>query len=185
MVTKEVDRIVGVGEEELGTLLLKIVRLPAWGAEGAWTVTLSAEEEEERKHYGYKAHLPMHITGDVEKRATNILFVDGAKVAIGDVPFALLLRLVVELFKNKVGTVPKSTLIKGGYIKADSEFQSIRRLREAFNGALRHCSPEELVETCGHRTLRLSVHPALISYDKQKLLGHYNKRISRLAGRLP
>lgn len=185
MVTREIDRIVGVREEELGTLLLKIVRLPAQGAEGARAINLSVEEEAERKRYGYKAHLPIHIPGDVEKRATNILFVDGAKVTVGDVPFTLLLRLVVELFKNKAGMVPKSTLIKGGYIRADSEFQSVRRLREAFNGALRHCSPYEIVETCDHRTLRLSIHPALVSYDKQKLLGHHNKRISRLAGRLP
>ena len=185
MVTREVDRIVGVGEEELETLLLKIVRLPTQGAEGIRAMSLTAEEEAERKRYSYKSHLAMHITGDVEKRAANILFVDGAKVAIGDVPFALLLRLVVELFKNKVGMVPKSTLIKGGYMRAGSEFQSIRRLREAFSGALRHRSPEELIETCDHRTLRLSLHPALISYNKQKLLGHRNRRISRLAGRLP
>lgn len=185
MVSREVDGIVGAGEEEPGTLLLKIVRLPAQGAEGVWPITLSAEEEEERKHYSYKAHLPIHIAGDVEKRATNILFVDGAKVPVGDVPFTLLLRLVVELFKNKEGTVPKSILIKGGYMRADSEFQSIRRLREAFNGALRHCSSQDLIETCDHRTLRLSLHPTLISYNKQKLLGHRNKRISRLAGRLP
>ena len=83
------------------------------------------------------------------------------------------------------GTVNKTRLINSGLIKADSEFQSIARLRQAFNAILTGISPEEFIETCEHKALRLSTHPALISYDKEKLLRHHNEKIRRLAERLP
>ena len=148
-------------------------------------VTLSAAEEEEISYYGYKSNLPIHIPGDTEKRVTNIVLVDRVKVFIGDVPLALFLRLVVELFKNKRGIISRSKLINTGFIKAGSEFQSVGRLRQGFRVALGNVSPEEFIETCEHKSIRLSIHPSLISYDREKLLHHRNEKIRRLARRLP
>ena len=147
--------------------------------------TLTDKEEKEFRQFSYKNRLPIFITGDTEKRATNIVFVNGVRVPIGDTPFALFLRLVVELFKNKKGMVSKSRLINAGYIKADGEFQAISRLRQAFNTSLDGLDPKDFIEACQPKFLRLSTHPALISYDKEKLLCHRNNKIKRLTERLP
>jgi hypothetical protein len=148
-------------------------------------LVLSKGEEVDFSRYGYKCRLPIFITGDTEARARNVVFVNENRVTIGDVSFSLLLRLVVELFKNKHGKISRRRLINGGYINADGEFQSVSRLRQAFNGALNGLTPEEFIETCENKCIRLSVHPRLISYDKQKLLCHRNRRIRKLAQRLP
>jgi hypothetical protein len=146
---------------------------------------LAKTEEVDFSQYGYKCRLPILITGDTEARARNVVFVNGNKVTIGDVSFSLLLRLMVELFKNKHGKISRRKLINGSYINADGEFQSISRLRQTFNGALDGLSPQEFIETCENKCIRLSVHPSLISYNKQKLLYHRNQRIRKLAQRLP
>lgn len=174
-------------KEESGGLLVKITKVPSQERikEARQRTLLTEGEKEECRQYGYKTHLTIHITGDTQKRATNIILVNGIRVPIGDMPFALFLRLVAELFKDKQGTVSKRRLINTGYIKADGEYQSIARLRQAFTVALDNLDPREFVESCEHRCLRLSTHPSLITYDKKKLLQHRNGRIRRLAGRLP
>lgn len=147
--------------------------------------SLTPKEEGDFKRYSYRSKLPIFITGDTEKRATNILLVNSAKVHAGDTPFALFLRLIVELFKNKKGTVRNARLINAGYIKAGGEFQAINRLRQVFDGVLCGLDAQEFIEVFEPKTLRLSTHPALVKYDKEKLLRHRNVKIRRLAKRLP
>lgn len=148
-------------------------------------VALSQAEAEESNYYGYKCNLPVHIPGDTAKRAMNIVLVNGVKVFIGDVPFALFLRLVVELTKTKRVAVSRGKLMNTGLIKPGGEFQSVSRLRQAFRIPLGCLSPEDFIETCERKSIRLSIHPSLITYDKERLIGHRNQKIRRLARRLP
>ncbi len=185
MITREFRSIDGEDDEWLGLLVRVIRMLDERVAQGKTQRTLSAREEEECRRHGCGTKSSIYITGQTEKRAANIILVNGMRVIIGDVPFALFLRLAVELFRNKKGAVPKSTLIRGGYIRADGEFQAIARLRQAFTTALDSFRPEELIESCEHRSLRLSIDPSLIEYSRNGLLLHRNKRIRRLAARLP
>jgi hypothetical protein len=155
------------------------------GGWGKTSTTLSDKEVTEFHYYNYRSKLPIFITGDTEKWASNIVLVNGIRISIGDAPFILFLRLVVELFKNKKGMLSKTKLINAGYIKADGEYQAINRLRQAFSAALDSLSPYEFIESCERRAIRLSTHPAFISYDKERLLHHRNEKVRRLAERLP
>lgn len=148
-------------------------------------VALSHEEEMEFVRYGYRSRLPIFIPGDTMNRAGNIIRIDGSVLHLGDVPFAFFMRLVAELFKSKGGMIRKSRLINAGYIKADGEYQAISRLRQIFRASLHGLDPQDFIETCQPRYLRLSTHPALIAYDKPKLLSHRNIKIRRLARQLP
>lgn len=148
-------------------------------------VPLSHKEETEFTRYGYKSRFPIFIPGDTINRTSNIMRVDGSILHLGDVPFALFMRLVAELFRNKSGMVRKSRLINAGYIKADGEYQAISRLRQFFRTALHSLDPQDFIEACQPGYLRLSTHPSLITYDKQKLLSHRNIKIRRLARQLP
>jgi len=115
MVSREFSDINEI-EEESGSLLVKITKVPSQRSiRETLQTTLSAREEEEYRRYGYRTHLAIYITGEIENRATNIILVNGTRVPIGDVPFALFLRLVVELFKNRNGTVPpRARLLRAG-----------------------------------------------------------------------
>jgi len=149
------------------------------------TVLLSREEEREFVQYGFRSRFPIFISGDTVNRAGNIVWMNCLGLQLGDVPFALFMRLAAELYKNMGGMIPKSRLINAGYIRADGEYQSVSRLREIFRPALNGLDPQDFIETCQPRYLRLSTHPAFISYDRPKLLSHRNVRIRRLAKQLP
>jgi hypothetical protein len=46
-------------------------------------------------------------------------------------------------------------------------------------------SPYNFIESYGLGAIRLSTHPALVMYDKQKLVGHHNPKIKKIAELLP
>jgi len=155
-------------------------------------VTLTPEEEKEFARHQFKSRITIEITGDIEKQATNILRVDGVKkVPLGDTPFALFLRLVLELRKGGDGCVYKGDsthgggLIDEGFLKPDSVDQDIRRLREPFITALKGLPPTKFIEVFKQKHIRLSTHPVYIFYDKNRLLLHENHKIKQLAKKLP
>ena len=178
----------GIGEVAAG-LLIRITPFkvdPASLRQDATFANVSDRQasEFEGDRDAYSCNLPIHIPGSTAKRSSNIVLVDGRKVTLGDVPFALFLRLVLEQTRNKNGRVSRSTLINTGFIKPGSEFQSISRLREPFRMCLGDADPEDFIETCEHQSVRLSTHPSLITYDKARLLYHRSRKVRRVAARL-
>lgn len=153
-------------------------------------IVLTPAEEKEFSARQFKSRLTIEITGEIEKRSTNILRVDGAKVTLGDTPFALFLRLVVELIKGGDGCIYKGDsehgggLIDEGFIKPASVDQDIRRLREPFIPALKGLPPTKFIEVFKHKHIRLSTHPRYILYDKKRLLLHEHRDVRRLAKEL-
>lgn len=145
---------------------------------------LTAQQEQDYELYGYNCRLPIHITGKVAESGSNLVEIGDSTVKIGDAPFRLFLRLVLELKKNKVGAVSKVSLKDKGYLSEDSEFQSIGRMRECFIRALGDLTPKKFIEAYRPKTLRLSVHPDLVTWDGQKLLAHDDARVRELAQEL-
>jgi hypothetical protein len=146
---------------------------------------LNAKEEEEFIDRHYKCHLPIRITNETIKWHRNKIMVNGFPVLFGDSLFLLFLRLVLGMRNSENGAVTKAGLRSGGFIKAGSEDQTIGHLRAAFAGVLGDVSPYDFIENYGHGMIRLSTHPALVKYDKQKLKGHYNPKIKKIAEMLP
>jgi hypothetical protein len=146
---------------------------------------LAAQQERDYQLYGYKCRLAIHITGEVTKAGNNVVLVGDTPVGIGDVPFLLFLRLVIGLCQDKIGAVSKVELKSEGYLSEDGEFQSIGRLRQCFVRALGGLDPKAFIEGYRPKTLRVSVHPHLVSWDKRKLVAHDNFRVRGLAEQLP
>jgi len=144
----------------------------------------AGEIEGESQFYGFKCRVPVCITGDITKSGNNVVLVGSTAVEIGDTPFLLFLRLIVELRRKKMGTVSKVQLKSEGYLSEDVEFQQIRRLRECFVRALGDLEPKDFIEGYRPKTLRVSVHPALVSWDEQKLLAHDNSRVREFVEQL-
>jgi hypothetical protein len=160
-------------------------------AEKPVEITLTPKEEKEFALHQFKSRLPIGITGDVEKRATNIIRVGTTEIKLGNASFTLFLRLVVELFKGGDGCVYKGDptygggLIEEGYLNPAGVDQAIQRLREKFASALKDLPSNKFIEIHRSKHLRLSTHPAYISFNKDKLLNHEEEKIRRCANQLP
>lgn len=141
--------------------------------------------EEEYRQLGFKCRLPVHVTGDTGRSGNNVVLVGESRVLISDIPFVLFLRLIVGLYGNKQGLVSKLELVGDGHGGDDADYQSVHRLRRSFVGVLGDLDPQDFVEVPRPKTLRLSVHPRLVSYDKGKLLAHDNALVRALAEQLP
>jgi len=154
-------------------------------------ITLTPEQEKQFARHQFKSRLPIEITGEVEKRAGNIIRVAGAKVPLEDAEFRFFLRLVVELFKDGDGSIYKGDpnarggLVDEDILKADSIDQTINRLRGRFTPALKDLPPNDFIEAYRQKHIRLSTHPAYISYNKDRLLHHHDAKIKQLASHLP
>jgi|GEM_PF-1296955 hypothetical protein len=150
-------------------------------------VTLTPAQEKEFTRHGFKSRLPIEITGEVERRADNIIRVAGAKVPLEDAEYRLFLRLAVELFKGGDGSIYKGDptarggLVDEGILRPDSIDQTIHRLRGKFTPALQGLSPRRFIEAYRQKNIRLSTHPAYISFDKDRLLHHHDVKIQQLA----
>jgi len=141
---------------------------------------LTADQEKDYETYCYKCRLSVHITGEVTSSGNYLVRVGENIVEIGVVPFCFFLLLILELKKNKIGTVSKAKLKAEGYLSEDAEFQAIGRLRHCFVRALGDLDPKEFIEVYMPKTLRLSLHPDLVSGDFEKLLAHNNFRLNEL-----
>ena len=150
-------------------------------------ITLTLAQEKEFARQQFKSRLPIEITGEVEKRADNIIRVAGAKVPLEDAEFRLFLRLVVELFKGGDGSIykgdPKARggLVDEDILKADSIDQTINRLRGRFTPALKDLPPTDFIEAYRQKHIRLSTHPCFIGCDRDRLIHHHDPVIIGLA----
>ncbi|MCX6353948.1 MAG: hypothetical protein NTZ78_03450 [Candidatus Aureabacteria bacterium] len=154
-------------------------------------ITLTPTQEKEFSRHGFKSRLPIEITGEVERRADNIIRVAGAKVALEDAELRLFLRLAVELFKGRDGCIYKGdSKARGGLVdedilRPDSIDQTINRLRGRFTPALKDLPPTDFIEAYHQKHIRLSTHPAYIRFSKDRLLQHHDAKIKQLASQLP
>ncbi len=145
---------------------------------------LTADQEKDYETYRYKCRLPIHVTGEVTSAGNYLVRVGENMVEIGEVPFRLFLRLILELKNNKIGTISKVKLKVEGYLSEDAEFQSVGRLRNCFVRALGDIDPKEFVEAYQPKTLRLSVHPDLVGGNFEKLLAQGDSRFREVVQKL-
>ncbi len=127
----------------------------------------------------------IYITGDRGKWNTNTILVNGHPVRLGDKLFILFLRLAVQIMRNGRGGVTKAALRTGGYLTAGAEEQTIGHLKKACNQAFRNLGIRDLIESSGRGSLRLSADPTRLKYDRDKLVRHGDKKVSRTAEQLP
>jgi len=148
------------------------------------TVIFTPQQEEECRLYGFIYRIPIHITGERGGKASNYVSIGDRLVSIGDAPFALFLRLVLGLHNEKTGEVPKPDLYEEGYFKKDEdEYQRIDRLRQRFINIPGIDRLEFIKDQ--NKSLKLSVHPSLITWDLDQLLNHTDLDILKLSKQLP
>ena len=129
------------------------------------------------------AHVRIEITGKTMDVASNQVIVNEKAIRVGNVPFCLLLRLVVAQYESDDGWVHKSDLAQEG-IADKHEFQNVQRLRAHFRGAPGVTDPKDVIVASGDARLRLAVRPENIRVDKQALLAHPDRKVRLIAEKL-
>ncbi len=152
-------------------------------------VELSEEEEQEAKQRGFKGAFPIHITGKLVNRRSNVIHVGGHEIILPDAQLKLFLRLVVALFETQDGFVPGGNLHGGGLsdegiYTPDAVEQAVDRLRARLRPALKGLVPTKYIEVQRGK-IRLSTHKRFVTADREYLMQHPDEVIRSLAMRLP
>ena len=92
---------------------------------------------------------------------------------------------MVELKKNKSGWVKVHDLYNEKIITDTDKYQIYTRLRKEIQPYLLEKKGDKFVENDKSKNYRISTHPDLITYDKEKLLASEDARIRELAQELP
>jgi hypothetical protein len=166
------------------TLMIECPRLQPKRRD-AYSAVIACTQEADYDRYEYNCRLPVRLTGKITKAGNNEILVGDTPVEVGDVPFLLFLRLVLELRRNKSGIVSRVDLRSEGYFGEGTDDHAINRLRNCFIRALGNLGPKDFIETTYRRkTVRVSVHPDLVSWDAEKLLDHDDERVKALVRQL-
>lgn len=142
----------------------------------------------QKRDYGvhdYRCRDKIHIPGSTPKYRSNIVVVNEHEANVGDKPFNLLVRLIVELKKENGGWVSVHDLVEEG-IAADREHHQIySRLRKSIEGSLLNRDAKQLIENDGSKRYRISTHPDFVTYEKEQLSSHNDELIRSSAVKLP
>ena len=169
---------------ERETLRIEWPRLQAKSQE-VHSVVIACAQEADYDRYEYKCRLPVRLTGKITKAGNNEVLVGDTPVEVGDVPFLLFLRLVLELRRNKSGIVSKVDLRSEGYFGEGTDDHAINRLRNCFIRALGDLDPKDFIETTYRRkSVRVSVHPDLVTWDAEKLSDHDHAKVREMVQQL-
>ncbi len=147
--------------------------------------TLTPKQEKDRSRHEYKCLDKLHIPGTQPRKKSNIIILNGYKVKIGDKPFVLLMRFVLELKRNPKGWVNSRTLVEEKIIKHHDDYRGYGTLKTPIKGFLLKKNENDFIENDGDGNFRISTHPDFITYDKHKLKNHPDDQIKQIAKQLP
>lgn len=138
----------------------------------------------------FNGRFVISLTGQIEWRKSNIVFIEDAEVILPDADYALFLRLVVGLFETEDGfvdlggTFPSQEEDGGEALFPEGLDQAVHRLRVRLGPALMGMRATDYVQV-RRRRVRLSTHRKHVVFDRPRMLQHPDARIRRLAARLP
>ena len=145
---------------------------------------LTDKQNKDYKNFEYKCYDKIYIPGTIPMKRSNEIEVNSHKIKLGDSVFKLFLRLVLELKKEKEGWVNRHSLGSDSIIADVEKFQIYSNLRTALQGSLLDKDGQKFIENNGSKQYRISLHPDLIAYDREKLLKHPDSSIRDIARKL-
>ena len=150
---------------------------------------LTTDEEKEFVKHRFNSRLPIVITGERAKSASNVVQIDGKHLEVRDSDFVLLLRLVLALHQARDGFVMKGGgkktggLVDEGVVPGEID-QAVERLRRSLQLGLGDLDPKRLVEVANGK-IRLSTHVRFIEVRRNELSKHPNDAVRRLLSLIP
>lgn len=163
---------------------------PGWQPRQTPLFELSEFEEKQFQELRFGSRVPIVLTGERLRRASNVVRVGGEHLQIRDADFILLLRLVVGLCESTDGYCVKGGGRRPGGLADEPGIvpggidQAIERLRTSLSHGLGGADPRQLVEVSAGR-VRLSTHRKFIEVQREQLQRHPSDLVIELLGRIP
>jgi len=146
---------------------------------------LAPEQEKDYERFGYKCCDRIHIPGDPAEQGRFPIVVNEDKIYVGDSLFVLFLQFVRGSKKERGGWVNIHDLEDESQIGGRSVYQRLSDLRQRMQGSLLEKQGPSLIDNDGRKNYRISTHPDLITYEKDKLVYYDDHRIKRTVEDLP
>jgi|ERR1035437_3162285 hypothetical protein len=143
---------------------------------------IPSEVEAEIKASDLKLRSTIEITGIVERKTLNVIYVDKIKIRMGDPLFILLLTLILQQFLEPGGRIDIDTLEATGVVTKDLKDRAVSTLRSLLSRAVRET--KLLIEADRDGELRISVHKSFFRIDTAALMEHPNVKVRKLATEL-
>lgn len=162
--------------------------VPSSYPKGSMLDDLDESLQPDYKEFGYKCKDKIEIPGTDASGKSNTIKVNGIGMSIKERPFELFLRFVEELVKNQGGWISVSTLIDEEFLTDKTDGHLIYRVRDTFKGYLQDKDKDaarRFIENDQASKFRLSTHPDLVTYDREKLINHPELMVQDIAQRLP
>lgn len=164
-------------------------RPPKWRPPVLRVVELTPAEAAEFSAARFNSRLPVTISGERSKLASNRIEIDGKRLDLPDADFILLLRLILELGRTTDGYAtkgggrkPGGLADEPGIVPASIE-QAISRLRRLLAPIVSDAGDRGFIETNSGR-IRVSTHLRYIDCNVVALKEHPNDVIRHLAAEL-
>lgn len=141
-----------------------------------------SEVETEIEEFGLRFRCKVEISGSIERRNLNVIFVDGVKICMGDPLFILLLTLMLQQFRKPGGYIKTEKLAEVGVLDQSTKEKVVSSLRTLLRRAIR--DTRLLIQADGNGALRISVHESFFRVNTSLLLDHPNESIRNLAAEL-
>lgn len=131
-------------------------------------MVLTEKQGLDYKKFEYRCRDKVYIPGTLPLKRSNIIMANENNIKLGDRLFALFLRFVVELKKEKGGWVNIHTLESEGIIQSEDiqkpTYQIYSRLRSTLQGSLSDKDGQKFIQSDGIKNYRISTHPEFITY---------------------
>lgn len=152
-------------------------------------VKVPREAREQMEHYGYKFATPIDIPGTTNDRMDTLVRVGNQDVYLSDAYFPIFLALIISLLKKPRGNVSKVTLMETCGKAGSNPNTFIEKVRDKFRNVLGSKDPQaylKFIERDEKGSVRISVPPALVSVNKNRLLeSHHDLTVRKIAESLP
>lgn len=137
------------------------------------------------EEYPYIHNATIFATGELLARGRNRVLVNGQELALGDRPLALLLELINAARVSAGGWADTDALGRAAVVPSEGDYRLLSELRKALAPLIGGPQADKIVEKKNREAAyRLSTPPASLSYARDKLLEHPNKKVREIAKQL-
>lgn len=145
---------------------------------------LSKQQIEDKEKYGYKCEDRLEITGRRTPYRGSIVKINGIYITIGDALLVILLRLIVQLKKDKKGWVSLETLWNEELFSDANNTTKLSEIRSKLKGSLLdkdEGAGDRFIEldTTTKKSYRISTHPDLVICKREDLMIRVQQDVSQ------
>jgi len=148
------------------------------------TLAQQIQEYKNKNPHNYKHFVDFNITGKVIRKSVTEVEIMKRKIQVMDALLKIILRLVQESKRNKLGYVGEQRLINERIVSEKSIRQRMNQIKVLFRDSIQDNIIEIKRNKIKQKAYRLSIYPDLIKYNIENLKNSADSKIQKIADKL-